>query len=146
MARRRLHHRGRKDALPEPAVGGDLHDAGSRARGRARDSDEAARVLRLPHRRHPRPLRGRRAVEIDADVGGDALRGIASKDDGASRLGELALVDGEGRIGPLGTVFHETLLDENAASHIALGNAYTFPLEDEADRAKATCRRSTPTS
>ena len=57
-----------------------------------------------------------------------------AKDDGASRLGELALVDGEGRIGPLGTVFYETLLDENAASHIALGNAYTFPVEDEADR------------
>ena len=46
-------------------------------------------------------------------------------------------MDGEGRIGPLGTVFYETLLDENAASHIALGNAYTFPLEDEADRARA---------
>jgi aminopeptidase len=46
-------------------------------------------------------------------------------------------VDGEGRIGPLGTVFFETLLDENAASHIALGNAYTFPLEDEADQARA---------
>ena len=80
---------------------------------------------------------GGRAVQIDADSGAEALRGIASKDDGASRLGELALVDGEGRIGPLGTVFHETLLDENAASHVALGNAYTFPLEDEADQAKA---------
>jgi aminopeptidase len=43
-------------------------------------------------------------------------------------------VDKEGRIGPLGTVFYETLLDENAASHIALGNAYTFPVEDEADQ------------
>jgi aminopeptidase len=31
-------------------------------------------------------------------------------------------------------VFYETLLDENAASHIALGNAYTFPVEDEDDR------------
>lgn len=79
---------------------------------------------------------GGRAVEIDADKGADALRGIAAKDDGASRLGELALVDGQGRIGPLGTVFHETLFDENAASHVALGNAYTFPVEDEADRAR----------
>ena len=79
---------------------------------------------------------GGRAVEIDADKGADALRGIAAKDDGASRLGELALVDGQGRIGPLGTVFHETLFDENAASHIALGNAYTFPVEDEADRGR----------
>ena len=64
---------------------------------------------------------GGRAVKIDADEGADALRATVAKDDGASRLGELALVDGEGRIGPLGTVFYETLLDENAASHIALG-------------------------
>jgi len=78
-----------------------------------------------------------RAVEIDADEGADALRAATAKDEGASRLGEIALVDDEGRIGPLGTVFYETLLDENAASHIALGNAYTFPLEDEADRARA---------
>jgi aminopeptidase len=76
---------------------------------------------------------GGRAVEIDADSGADALRSIASKDAGASRLGEVALVDGDGRIGPLGTVFHETLLDENSASHIALGNGYLIPVEDEAE-------------
>jgi aminopeptidase len=84
---------------------------------------------------------GGRAVKIDADQGGEALRAACSKDEGASRLGEIALVDKEGRIGPLGTVFYETLLDENAASHIALGNAYTFPLEDEADRARANTSR-----
>jgi aminopeptidase len=77
-----------------------------------------------------------RAVKIDAEQGAEALRATMAKDDGASRLGEIALVDKEGRIGPLGTVFYETLLDENAASHIALGNAYTFPVEDEADRAR----------
>jgi len=76
---------------------------------------------------------GGRATKVDADEGGEALRSIVAKD-GADRLGEVALVDKEGRIGPLGTVFYETLLDENAASHIALGNAYTFPVEDEADR------------
>jgi len=75
---------------------------------------------------------GGRATRVDADEGGEALRSIVAKE-GADRLGEVALVDKEGRIGPLGTVFYETLLDENAASHIALGNAYTFPLEDEAD-------------
>jgi aminopeptidase len=73
---------------------------------------------------------GGRAVKIDADRGADTLRAIAAKDDGASRLGELALVDGEGRIGPLGTVFYETLLDENAASHIALGHGYALGVED----------------
>jgi aminopeptidase len=79
---------------------------------------------------------GGRAVKVDAEVGADALRATVAKDDGASRLGEIALVDKEGRIGPLGTVFYETLLDENAASHLALGNAYTFPVEDEGDRAR----------
>jgi len=80
---------------------------------------------------------GGHAVKVDADKGVDALRATIGKDDGASRLGEIALVDKEGRIGPLRTVFYDTLLDENAASHIALGNAYTFPLEAEADRARA---------
>ena len=65
-----------------------------------------------------------RAVEVDADVGGEALQGRTSVDEGARRLGEVALVDREGRIGPLGTVFFNTLLDENAASHLALGGAY----------------------
>jgi aminopeptidase len=79
---------------------------------------------------------GGRAVRIDADEGADALRAAAARDDGASRLGELALVDGEGRIGPLGTVFFDTLLDENAASHIAIGHAYERGVEDEADVAR----------
>jgi aminopeptidase len=43
-------------------------------------------------------------------------------------------VDGEGRIGPLGKVFYDTLIDENAASHIALGGGYEHPVDDPADR------------
>lgn len=78
-----------------------------------------------------------RAVEITADHGAEVLRARAAVDDGASRLGEVALVDGTGRIGPLGTVFYETLLDENAASHIALGAAYPSGVADDADRARA---------
>lgn len=77
---------------------------------------------------------GGRAVGIDATEGADALRAAASSDDGAARLGEVALVDGEGRIGPLETVFLDTLIDENAATHIALGNAYDHPVEDDADK------------
>jgi len=76
-----------------------------------------------------------RAVRIDADEGADALRSATAKDDGASRLGEIALVDREGRIGPLETVFYDTLIDENAATHIALGNGYESPVDDPADRA-----------
>ncbi|MSO57518.1 MAG: aminopeptidase [Thermoleophilia bacterium] len=79
-------------------------------------------------------FRDGRAVRIDAGKGAEAVRNVAAKDDGASRLGELALVDGEGRIGALGTVFHETLLDENAASHIALGAAYARGVDEGPDR------------
>ena len=75
-----------------------------------------------------------RAVEIDADRGADTLRALADRDDGAARLGEVALVDRESRIGRLGTVFYETLLDENAVSHIALGQGFQFTVE-EADHA-----------
>jgi aminopeptidase len=67
---------------------------------------------------------GGRAVQIDARVGGEALREYVGRVENADRLGEVALVDREGRIGPLGTVFYNTLLDENAASHLALGSAY----------------------
>jgi aminopeptidase len=74
------------------------------------------------------------AVRVDARRGADSLRAAMAKDDDASRLGELALVDGAGRIGPLRTVFLDTLLDENAASHIALGNAWVLGVDDEAER------------
>ena len=75
-----------------------------------------------------------RAVRIDADEGVEVVRGLVARDDGAARLGELALVDREGRIGPLGTVFYDTLLDENAASHIALGAGYQSGIDGDADR------------
>jgi aminopeptidase len=74
---------------------------------------------------------GGRAVAIDADENADALRGRCAVDEGAARLGEVALVDRESRIGALDTVFMNTLLDENAASHVALGNAYAISVGDE---------------
>ncbi len=77
-----------------------------------------------------------RAVEIDAARGVEALRGHASSDAGASRLGEVALVDRESRVGSLNTVFYTTLLDENAASHVALGSAYLETV-GEPDRERA---------
>jgi aminopeptidase len=79
---------------------------------------------------------GGRAVKIDAEEGAEVVRGLAARDEGASRLGELALVDREGRIGPLGTVFYDTLLDENAASHIALGAGYQAGVGDDGDRSR----------
>jgi len=74
---------------------------------------------------------GGRAVSVEADENGAALRGRVEFDEGAARLGEVALVDRHGRIGPLGTVFYDTLLDENAASHVALGNGFPFTVGEE---------------
>jgi aminopeptidase len=71
------------------------------------------------------------AASVDAAKGGEALRSRTAVDEGARRLGEVALVDREGRIGPLGTVFYNTLLDENAASHLAFGGAYETLVGDE---------------
>ncbi|HEY1540569.1 MAG TPA: aminopeptidase [Solirubrobacteraceae bacterium] len=74
---------------------------------------------------------GGRAVSISADEGGELLSRYAARDEGACRLGEVALVDEDGRIGPLDTVFYDTLIDENAASHVALGSAYEFTAGEE---------------
>ena len=76
---------------------------------------------------------GGRAVQIDADSNVETLRARCTVDDGASRLGEVALVDRESRIGKLGRTFFTTLLDENAASHLALGDGYSAPIGDPAD-------------
>jgi aminopeptidase len=75
-----------------------------------------------------------RAVQIDADEGADVMRGRCAVDEGAARLGEVALVDREGRVGRLDTVFYTTLLDENAASHIAFGKGFDFAIADERHR------------
>jgi aminopeptidase len=74
---------------------------------------------------------GGTAVAIEAEENAEALHARLGDDEAAHRLGELALVDRQGRIGPLGTVFYDTLLDENAASHIALGSGFPFLVEDE---------------
>jgi aminopeptidase len=71
-----------------------------------------------------------RAVDIAADSGAELIRELAGRDEGASRLGEVALVDGSGRIGALDTIFRHTLLDENAASHIAIGRGFPFQADD----------------
>jgi aminopeptidase len=64
---------------------------------------------------------GGRAVEVKAGTGQDVMRTHVATDDGAARLGEVALVDGHSAVGETGLVFYDTLYDENAASHIALG-------------------------
>lgn len=77
---------------------------------------------------------GGRAVQIDADSGAGVLRSMCAKDEGAARIGEVALVDRESRVGQSGSVFYSILLDENASSHLALGNAYPFSVEEGPER------------
>jgi aminopeptidase len=71
---------------------------------------------------------GGAVVEARADSGEEFLRTQLATDPGASRLGEVALVDVESAIGKRGFVFHNLMLDENASSHIAIGNGYTEPV------------------
>jgi aminopeptidase len=66
---------------------------------------------------------GGRAVEVHADEGEDLIRAHIASDEGAGRLGEAALVDRSSRVAETGVVFYDTLFDENAAAHIALGAA-----------------------
>ncbi len=72
------------------------------------------------------------AIAIEADEGAETLQTLCARDEGAARLGEVALVDRSSRIGQLGTVFYDTLLDENAASHLALGQGFAFAVDGAA--------------
>src|SRR5262249_42598414 len=63
-----------------------------------------------------------RVVEITAERGQDALRQLVDTDAGAARLGEVALVPHGSPISSSGLLFYNTLFDENAASHVALGS------------------------
>jgi aminopeptidase len=66
-----------------------------------------------------------RIVQANATRGLEVLERLISTDDGARRLGEVALVPHSSPIAASGMLFYNTLFDENAASHIALGQAYT---------------------
>ena len=68
---------------------------------------------------------GGRIVEATATAGEDVLNKLISTDDGARRLGEVALVPASSPIAASGILYWSTLFDENAASHIALGQAYS---------------------
>jgi aminopeptidase len=69
-------------------------------------------------------------VESTARTGADVLAKVLSTDEGARRLGEVALVPHSSPISKSGILFYNTLYDENAASHIALGQAYSKCIRD----------------
>ena len=72
---------------------------------------------------------GGRIVEVKASTGEDYVRTQIHSDDGAARLGEVALVDGTSRVGQTGLVFFNTLFDENATCHIAYGRGIAQSVE-----------------
>jgi aminopeptidase len=75
-----------------------------------------------------------RITEVNASSGADAVRAEVALDDAAAYLGEVALVDELSRVGQSGLTFWSTLLDENAASHIAFGTAVLHAVDlDGAD-------------
>ena len=80
-----------------------------------------------------------RAVEVTAAHGQEALQGLLTNDEGALRLGEVALVETPNPVYDAGFLFQNTLYDENAASHIAFGRAYpdTLGISDGSDAALA---------
>ncbi len=77
-------------------------------------------------------------VEANATAGEEALRKLIKVDEGASHLGEVALVPHSSPIAQSGLLFWNTLFDENAASHIALGQAYATCLIDGETMDEAT--------
>ena len=88
-----------------------------------------------------------RAVTVAARRGQAVLEQLVATDAGAARLGELALVPHSSPVAQSGLLFYNTLFDENAASHVALGSAYKFTLSggehmDDAEFERAGGNRS----
>ena len=74
-----------------------------------------------------------RVVDAKADKGADVIQAQLESDDGARRLGEVALVDGTSRVGRSGVTFFDTLFDENATCHIAYGGGLGFTRNDDVE-------------
>jgi aminopeptidase len=68
-------------------------------------------------------------VQVDATHGADDVRAEHASDERAPYFGEVALVDGESRVGQTGITFFDTLFDENATCHIAYGAGVTFGID-----------------
>jgi len=74
-----------------------------------------------------------RAVGVEAESGADLVRSHFATIENADRLGEAALVTNESRVGQSGTLFYDTLFDENATCHIAYGAGLPFVVDGDPD-------------
>lgn len=81
-----------------------------------------------------------KAVEVKAEVGEELLKTMISMDEGAAYLGECALVPEKSPIAESGVLFYNTLFDENAACHLALGMGYADTISDHHNRTLEECR------
>lgn len=70
-----------------------------------------------------------KAVEFGAKSEEETLKGLLELDEGSSRLGEVALISHDSPISNTGILFYNTLFDENASCHLALGNAYAMNIK-----------------
>ncbi|WP_047983850.1 aminopeptidase [Ornithinibacillus californiensis] len=71
-----------------------------------------------------------KVVDFKAEQGEDTLKHLLETDEGATRLGEIALVPHESPVSQSGLLFYNTLFDENASCHVALGKAYPTNIKD----------------
>jgi aminopeptidase len=76
-----------------------------------------------------------RIVQVEAETGADMVRTHLATIENADRLGELALVTKESRVGQTETLFYNTLFDENATCHIAYGAGLPYAFDGEPDEA-----------
>jgi aminopeptidase len=76
---------------------------------------------------------GGRAVRVEAESGAELVRSHFATIENADRLGEVALVTSESRVGQTGLLFYDPLYDENATCHMAYGAGFPFLLEGEPD-------------
>ena len=81
-----------------------------------------------------------KAVEAKAEVGEELLNTMISMDEGAAYLGECALVPEQSPIAESGLLFYNTLFDENAACHLALGMGYADTIRDHHNKTLEECR------
>ncbi len=82
-----------------------------------------------------------KAVEAKAEVGEELLNTMISMDEGAAYLGECALVPEKSPIAESGLLFYNTLFDENAACHLALGMGYADTIRDHHNKSLEECRQ-----
>jgi len=81
-----------------------------------------------------------KAVEAKAEVGEELLNTMIKMDEGAAYLGECALVPQRSPIAESGLLFYNTLFDENAACHLALGMGYADTIADHHSKTLEECR------